>query len=93
MAELLPQQNTILRVKIIVVGEESSGKTSLVQTFHGKQFHSSYNMTLGVDVLISPIKIPDTNYTVELHIFDMGGHPVFTEQRKECVSVTMSLEF
>jgi hypothetical protein len=42
-------------------------------------------MTLGVEVMVSPIKIPNMNYTVELHIFDMGGHAVFTEQRKECV--------
>lgn len=75
---------------IIHIGVDKTGKSSLVQLFHGKPFQTSYNMTVGIDLLISPIKIPNTNYTVELHIFDMSGHAVFTEQKKECVRAHMT---
>ena len=45
-----PMENTVLRAKLIVLGDASVGKSSLVQVFHSDSqqgFPKAYSMTTG----------------------------------------------
>ncbi|XP_064112505.1 intraflagellar transport protein 27 homolog [Macrobrachium nipponense] len=67
--------NTVIRAKCLLFGDCTVGKTSLVQAFlsDGGDFPKNYNMTLGVDIETKLINVPDTNYSVELFLFDCSG--------------------
>lgn len=62
-------------------GDAAVGKTSLVQMFSssGAKFPKTYQMTCGVEFCSKQVPIPDTDVSVELHIFDTGGQDLFTE--------------
>eukprot|EP00908_Phaeocystis_cordata_P019997 Transcript_31630.p1 GENE.Transcript_31630~~Transcript_31630.p1 ORF type:complete len:203 (-),score=12.29 Transcript_31630:168-776(-) len=62
-------------------GDPAVGKTSLVQMFSssGQRFPKTYQMTCGVEFVSKQVPIPDTDISVELHIFDTGGQDLFTE--------------
>ena len=57
------------------MGDPAVGKSALTQMFasNGQRFPKVYNMTCGVDLQVKPVKIPDTEEAVELHIFDTAG--------------------
>ena len=71
----------LLRCKVIVIGDAAVGKSAIVQMFHSKGTHypKQYAMTTGCDFVMKEVKIPDTNTTVELHIYDCSGQVVFKE--------------
>jgi len=62
-------------------GDPAVGKTALVQMFSssGAKFPKTYQMTCGVEFCSKQVPIPDTDVSVELHIFDTGGQDLFTE--------------
>lgn len=45
----------------------------------GQRFPKTYQMTCGVEFVSKQVPIPDTDISVELHIFDTGGQDLFTE--------------
>eukprot|EP01111_Echinosteliopsis_oligospora_P009165 TRINITY_DN2643_c0_g1_i1.p1 TRINITY_DN2643_c0_g1~~TRINITY_DN2643_c0_g1_i1.p1 ORF type:complete len:221 (-),score=43.55 TRINITY_DN2643_c0_g1_i1:23-595(-) len=49
--------------------------------FHSDNTHfpKNYIMTVGADLYVKPIIIPDTNYTVELYLFDCAGEDVYRD--------------
>lgn len=51
------------------------GKTALVQSFmsDNNQFSKNYNMTMGLDIVTKLIRVPDTQASVELYLFDCSG--------------------
>jgi small GTP-binding protein len=66
-------------LKMILVGDPSVGKTSLIQQYvHGK-FKHSYQVTIGLDVLSKTIEFPDRD--VEISINDIGGQARFATLR------------
>ena len=69
---------SVLRTKLVVVGDWSVGKTALVQQFlnSGTAFPKNYTMTLGGEVLTKLVHIPDTTDSVELLILDCSGREV-----------------
>ena len=71
----------VVRTKVIVAGDPAVGKTALVQMFSssGAKFPKTYQMTCGVEFCSKQVPIPDTDVSVELHIFDTGGQDLFTE--------------
>jgi len=71
----------VIRTKVIVAGDPAVGKTALVQMFSssGAKFPKTYQMTCGVEFCSKQVAIPDTDVSVELHIFDTGGQDLFTE--------------
>jgi len=71
----------LLRCKVIVVGDAGVGKSAIVQMFHSKGSHypRQYNMTTGCDFVMKEIKVPESDYTVELHIYDCAGQSVFKD--------------
>jgi transport family protein 27 len=71
----------VLRAKCVVVGDAAVGKTALVQNFvsDGTKFPKNYSMTMGVDIQVKAVHIPDTQTTVELYIYDTAGKGVFAD--------------
>ncbi|KAJ3125375.1 Intraflagellar transport protein 27 [Nowakowskiella sp. JEL0407] len=49
--------------------------------FHsdGQQYPKTYSMTIQSDIYVKVVKIPETDVTVELFLFDNGGHEVVLE--------------
>ena len=81
---------TILRCKLLVVGDGCVGKTALTQVFTsgGTTYPKNYLMTIGVEFSVKQVPIPDTNIIVELYIYDCNGQSIFNqlEENKKYVS-------
>ncbi|KAJ3102903.1 Intraflagellar transport protein 27 [Phlyctochytrium planicorne] len=72
---------TVYRQKCLVLGNAGVGKSSLVQSFmsDGAHFPKNYNMTVHAELAVKMINIPDSSASVEMFIYDIGGHDVFAE--------------
>jgi len=57
------------------------GKTALAQMFQSKGtvFPKNYKLTAGVDLVVAPVIIPNTETTVELYLHDTGGQDIFRD--------------
>ncbi len=66
--------------KIILIGPGSVGKTSLVNRFVHNRFSSSYEMTMGVDIMNK--KVDFENLSATLTIWDIGGQERFKYLRR-----------
>ncbi len=75
---------TTYSYKLIVVGDPSVGKTSLIRRYANKKFEESYLPTIGADFTIKQIDIKEDNAVkqIMLQIWDMGGQRMF-ERIKE----------
>lgn len=67
-------------LKVILLGDPSVGKTSLIQQYIHGRFKHSYQVTIGLDVLSKTIIFPDRE--VELSINDVGGQDRFATMRQ-----------
>ncbi|XP_041474434.1 intraflagellar transport protein 27 homolog [Lytechinus variegatus] len=74
-----------LRAKCLVVGDSAVGKSALTQVFHsdGAHFPKGYSMTVGVELCVKNISIPDTSDTVELYIYDTAGKEMFFDYAQQ----------
>jgi transport family protein 27 len=72
---------TVLRCKLVIVGDAKVGKTALAQMFHsgGHNFPKNYVMTIGVDFTVKVVSIPETSTNVELYMFDSAGQSIFNQ--------------
>jgi small GTP-binding protein len=72
--------------KVIVIGEPTVGKTTLMLQYTERKFHELYIPTVGVQVSVKqvPIKIEKTKEKkmIELNIWDIAGHIKFQNIRK-----------
>lgn len=77
-------QTTTYSYKLVVVGDPSVGKTSLIRRYANKKFEESYLPTIGADFTIKQIDLKEGKSTrqVMLQIWDMGGQRMF-ERIKE----------
>jgi small GTP-binding protein len=66
-------------LKMILVGDPSVGKTSLIQQYVHGRFKHSYQVTIGLDVLSKTVEFPDRE--VEISINDIGGQARFATLR------------
>ena len=75
------KMSNVLRAKLVLIGEATVGKTSVVQQFinTGAGFPKNYSMTLGGDVLSRTINIPDTTDAVELVMIDCSGRTAYND--------------
>jgi GTPase SAR1 family protein len=73
---------TVLRCKVAIVGDSKVGKTTLKEMFisGGRNYLNEYNMTVGVDFKVKSVPIPDSNFEVELYMFDCGGEKIFQQR-------------
>ncbi len=71
--------STIPTHKVLVAGDGSVGKTSLVRRYCDGKFDSSRVMTIGVDFQTKLVELPTG--TVKLSIWDMAGQERFASMR------------
>ncbi len=66
--------------KVVLIGNENVGKTSLVRRFVDNQFSENYISTLGFQV--SHKALPVGDYVTDFEIWDLAGQPSFDFARK-----------
>ena len=71
----------LIRYKMVLFGNEGTGKTSLVNRFVNDQFSEDYVTTLGYNVYEKQFLYNDI--TISLMIFDIGGQERFRNLRKQ----------
>eukprot|EP01084_Bolivina_argentea_P023212 43281_1 len=67
--------NADLAIKILVVGDVATGKTSLIQRYVYKSFNNTYVTTLGVDFALKKVRVKNQNLKVQL--WDVAGQERF----------------
>ncbi|XP_048746564.2 ras-related protein Rab-28-like [Ostrea edulis] len=60
------------QLKIIIMGDGASGKTSLATRYSQEQFGRNYKQTIGLDFFLKRIVLPG-NIHVALQVWDIGG--------------------
>jgi intraflagellar transport protein 27 len=72
---------TVLRCKLVIVGDATVGKTALSQVYTsgGSTYPKNYLMTVGSEFSVKQVPIPDTNIVVEFFIFDCAGASIFNQ--------------
>lgn len=71
----------ILRSRVLIVGDATVGKTSMVQTLiNGPSgFPKNYAMTQGCEIYQKQVRIPNSDKLVEFQIVDTGGQSIFKD--------------
>lgn len=75
------KSDSLLRLKIISLGNVNVGKSCLIKRYCEKRFVSKYMATIGIDYGVTRLRI--RNYDIRMNIFDFSGHPLFYEVRNE----------
>lgn len=70
-----------LRLRIVVIGSEASGKSCVIKRYCEKRFVSKYSATIGIDYGATKILIDQRE--VSIHIFDTSGSDLFRDVRNE----------
>lgn len=68
--------------KLIMVGHESVGKTSLTHRFVEGKFETDYKPTIGVNFMSKTIKLAGQGTQITYTISDMGGQEQFARVRR-----------
>ncbi|XP_026892845.1 ras-related protein Rab-28 isoform X1 [Acinonyx jubatus] len=63
------------QLKIVVLGDGTSGKTSLATCFAQETFGKQYKQTIGLDFFLRRITLPG-NLNVTLQVWDIGGQTI-----------------
>ena len=58
-------------MKIVIIGNSSTGKSSILKRYHTHQFSENFLPTIGIDFIIKVINI--NGKTIKLHLFDTAG--------------------
>ena len=61
--------------KIVFLGDQSVGKTSVIHRFKYDQFEDNYNATIGIDFITQKMYIEDR--TITLNLWDTAGQEKF----------------
>lgn len=64
------------KFKVVVLGDESSGKTSIIRRAVENKFSKEYEATLGVDLFTKTVCTPGRKY-VRLQVWDTSGQERF----------------
>ena len=75
MAEIENEQIDYLKFKLIVVGDQNTGKSSLINRYANGTFEENYQATIGIDFLSKTIFIYDQE--VRLILYDTAGQEKF----------------
>lgn len=69
------------KLKIVVVGDGGSGKTSICDRYCSNTFEEKHVPTLGVDYKNKLLRI--SNDTISINFWDFAGYPEFVDLRNE----------
>uniref|UniRef100_A0A3Q3AIQ1 RAB7, member RAS onco family-like 1 n=1 Tax=Gallus gallus TaxID=9031 RepID=A0A3Q3AIQ1_CHICK len=67
--------------KVLVVGDATVGKTSLVQRYANDSFNRHYKSTVGVDFALKVVQWSESE-TVRLQLWDIAGQERFTSMTR-----------
>lgn len=67
--------NNVRKVKVVFLGEQSVGKTSIITKFMFDSFESAYQATIGIDFLAKIVETPER--AVRLQLWDTAGQERF----------------
>lgn len=70
-------------LKVVVLGDFSVGKTSIIQRYVENRFPASYIRTIGTDLYSKEIKNPKENIVITFQIWDFSGDVEFKRFRQE----------
>ncbi|EEB09805.2 GTPase Ryh1 [Schizosaccharomyces japonicus yFS275] len=70
-----PYSFSLRKFKLVFLGEQSVGKTSLITRFMYDQFDNTYQATIGIDFLSKTMYLEDR--TVRLQLWDTAGQERF----------------
>ncbi|XP_063251886.1 intraflagellar transport protein 27 homolog isoform X5 [Prinia subflava] len=70
-----------LAAKCLLAGDPAVGKSALAQMFRsdGAHFQKNYTLTVGIELLVKAVSVPETSDSVEFFIFDSAGKDLFSE--------------
>ena len=68
-------QEEALQFKLVMIGDPSTGKSSIIRRYCDDKFTENYSCTIGVDTKTKPIKISDC--LIKLQIWDTAGQERF----------------
>lgn len=71
----LPQIAPLSKYKVVFLGDQGTGKTSIIKAFIYGSFDSAYAATIGIDFLSKTLALEDR--TVRLQIWDSAGQERF----------------
>ena len=66
---------TLEKYKLVFLGDQNVGKTSIITRFMYDSFDTSYQATIGIDFLCKTMYLD--NRTVRLQLWDTAGHDRF----------------
>ncbi|MFW9903432.1 MAG: Rab family GTPase [Candidatus Thorarchaeota archaeon] len=74
--------------KVIIAGEASVGKTTLINQYIAGKFTSEYKATIGVDIFTKEVtmKKDGKDHIVKLLVWDVAGQTLFRNFRKKFFS-------
>jgi small GTP-binding protein len=64
-------------IKMIMLGDQNVGKTTLVQSFSGDKNQRTTAATIGVDYRNKDIIIPEIDQKFKCQVWDTAGHERF----------------
>ncbi|MEX2682202.1 MAG: GTP-binding protein [Candidatus Sigynarchaeota archaeon] len=67
------------KLKIVIIGEHATGKTSLIKAFVEQKFSADYRPTIGTNIFIKKLNIEKSEVT--LTCFDIAGQARWTAMR------------
>jgi len=74
-AASIPQIAPLAKYKLVFLGDQSVGKTSIITRFMYDQFDKAYQATIGIDFLSKTMYLEDR--TVRLQLWDTAGQERF----------------
>jgi Ras-related protein Rab-2A len=78
---------TTQKVKVIVIGDSTCGKSSLLRQFVDNRFDPAQDMTVGVDLGFKTISLQQRN--IKVQIWDTSGQEVFIISPEYTIVVLM----
>jgi GTPase SAR1 family protein len=76
--------NPLAKYKLVFLGDQAVGKTSIITRFMYDTFDSTYQATIGIDFLSKTMYLEDR--TVRLQLWDTAGQERFRRYNIICVS-------
>ena len=64
---------TIYTLKLVILGDEGVGKSSLIVRYVKNKFNAEYISTIGVDFLVKEMMLDEGKAKAKLVIWDVGG--------------------
>jgi small GTP-binding protein len=85
----------LVKMKISIIGDFATGKTSLIRRFVDNAFARDYRPTIGSNIFIKKIELFHNNvqYYISCNIFEVAGQDRWQKARKTYYSGTQGLIF